>query len=100
MDHPDVRIDFDRIERAKGVITIPQGNLEHTAINALERLRLLRLSARGGDGERVEHVVLNVLGEILKIPARGLDPGNISGVSHSCVLTYLSTPCKVPPQES
>src|ERR1019366_3967867 len=80
--YPHIRIDLDGVERTKGIVAISQGDLKHTAIKALEWLCLFRLPALSGNGERVEHIGLDVCREILEVPARRLDPGDASGVSH------------------
>ena len=90
VDHQNIRVDPDGVGRTKGVTAIPQGDLEYSPINALERLGLVRLPALSSDGKCVEHVALNVFGEILEIPPGSLDPGNISGVSHADI--YVNTP--------
>ncbi len=69
MDHPKIRIDLDGVERAEGITSISQGDLEHATMDALERLRLLRLPALSGDSKRVKYVGLHVFREILEVPA-------------------------------
>jgi hypothetical protein len=44
VDHPDIDVDLDGIECAKGVAAISQSDLENSAIDALERFRLRRLA--------------------------------------------------------
>src|SRR5712672_986464 len=83
VDHPDIRVDLDRVKHTKSIAAISRGNLKDTAIDAVERLCLLRLSALGGNGERVEHVALDVFREFLEVPARSLDPGDFPTVAHS-----------------
>jgi hypothetical protein len=68
VDHPNIRVDLDGVERTKGVTAISQGDLEHTTVNALERLRLLRLPALSSDRERVKHVGLHFFPENPRSP--------------------------------
>ena len=49
MDYPNIRVDLDGVELAKGVATILEYNFEHATINALKRFRLVRLAALGGN---------------------------------------------------
>ncbi|WP_247782889.1 hypothetical protein [Bradyrhizobium sp. 170] len=81
--HPDIGVNLDSIEYTKSIAAISRGNFEDTAVDAMERLCLLRFSALSGNGERVEHVTLDVLREFLEVPARSLDPGDFPRISHS-----------------
>jgi hypothetical protein len=40
VDHPNIDANFESIDRAKGITTMPQGDLEHAAVNSLEGLDL------------------------------------------------------------
>ena len=40
MDHPDIRVDLDRVKHTKSIAAISRGNLKDTAIDAMERLCL------------------------------------------------------------
>lgn len=40
MDHPDIRVDLERVESPESITAIPRGDLEDTAIDAMKRLCL------------------------------------------------------------
>jgi hypothetical protein len=60
---------------------MPQGDLEHAAIDAVKRLGFVRLSTLRGDSQRVEHIALHICGKFLEDFVRGFDPGDRSRIS-------------------
>ena len=56
-----------------GVASVPQRDFEHPAVEALERFRPVRFSARRRDRQGIEHVALHVLGKILEVLTRRLE---------------------------
>jgi len=74
MDHPNIRINLDCIDGAIGIPAMPLRNFKHAALNPFERLGLTGNFAFGGKGQRIEHLVLHLLGKFPEVFARSFQP--------------------------
>ena len=74
VDHPNIRAYLYGIDHPESIPSMPERNLEHAAVNALERLCLVRFAPLGGYRESAQHDALHVFGKFLEIPPRSLDP--------------------------
>jgi hypothetical protein len=75
-------IDLDGVDRTKGIPAIPQGNLEDSALEPFQRLRLAGQLSVCGKGQSILHVAPHIFRKLLEVPLRRLDPRNGSSVPH------------------
>src|SRR6185312_5814321 len=83
VDHPNVRIDVQRINDPIRIPSMPQSQLHHTRAETGERLGDIGHLAFRKDSQRPCHIDSRTLREGLKLLPGSLDPANGASISHA-----------------